>query len=67
MTATSSVDRVAASRLVAALKHAWSAIRFWHPTLPPPADQPSTGRGEPHGQGEGKALEAERPGDPNRG
>jgi hypothetical protein len=34
MTATPSVDRAAASRLVAALEHAWAAIRTWHPDVP---------------------------------
>jgi len=34
MTTTPSVDRAAASRLVAALEHAWSAIRRNHPDVP---------------------------------
>jgi hypothetical protein len=34
MTTTPSVDRAAASRLVAALEHAWSAIRRHHPDVP---------------------------------
>ena len=34
MTAAPPVDRAAASRLVAALEHAWSAIRTWHPDVP---------------------------------
>jgi hypothetical protein len=34
MTATPSVDRAAASRLVAALEHAWTAIRYRHPEVP---------------------------------
>jgi hypothetical protein len=34
MTAASSVDSVAASRLVAALEHAWAAIRSHHPEVP---------------------------------
>ena len=34
MTAAPSVDRAAASRLVAALEHAWSAIRTHHPHVP---------------------------------
>jgi hypothetical protein len=34
MTATPSVDRAAASRLVAALEHAWSAIRTQHADVP---------------------------------
>jgi hypothetical protein len=34
MTATPSVDRAAASRLVAALEHAWNAIRSQHPDVP---------------------------------
>ena len=34
MTATPSVDRAAASRLVAALEHAWTAIRNHHPDVP---------------------------------
>jgi hypothetical protein len=33
MTTTPSVDRAAASRLVAALEHAWSAIRRHHPDV----------------------------------
>jgi hypothetical protein len=33
MTATPSVDR-AASRLVAALEHAWTTIRRHHPEIP---------------------------------
>ena len=34
MTATPSVDRAAASRLVAALEHAWTGIRYHHPDVP---------------------------------
>ena len=34
MTAPPSVDRAAASRLVAALEHAWTAIRTRHPDVP---------------------------------
>jgi hypothetical protein len=34
MTAAPPVDRAAASRLVAALEHAWSAIRTRHPDVP---------------------------------
>jgi hypothetical protein len=34
MTATPSVDQAAASRLVAALEHAWTAIRRHHPDVP---------------------------------
>jgi hypothetical protein len=34
MTAPPSVDRAAASRLVAALEHAWTAIRTHHPDVP---------------------------------
>ena len=34
MTATPPVDRAAASRLVAALEHAWTAIRRRHPDVP---------------------------------
>jgi hypothetical protein len=34
MTAAPPVDRVAASRLVAALEHAWTAIRTHHPDVP---------------------------------
>jgi hypothetical protein len=34
MSATPSVDRAAASRLVAALEHAWTAIRTYHPEVP---------------------------------
>jgi hypothetical protein len=34
MTATPSVDQAAASRLVAALEHAWTAIRSHHPDVP---------------------------------
>jgi hypothetical protein len=34
MTAAPSVDRAAASRLVAALEHAWTAIRTRHPDVP---------------------------------
>jgi hypothetical protein len=43
------VDRAAASRLVAALEHAWSAIRTNHPDIPqvvivvPPAATPGAG------------------------
>jgi hypothetical protein len=34
MTATPAVDRAAASRLVAALEHTWTAIRTHHPEVP---------------------------------
>ena len=34
MTAAPPVDRAAASRLVAALEHAWTAIRTHHPDVP---------------------------------
>jgi hypothetical protein len=34
MTTTPSADRAAASRLVAALEHAWTAIRTHHPDVP---------------------------------
>ena len=34
MSGAASVDRVAASRLVTALEHAWTAIRSHHPDLP---------------------------------
>jgi Ribonuclease G/E len=34
MTAAVSADRAAASRLVAALEHAWTAIRTQHPEVP---------------------------------
>jgi hypothetical protein len=34
MTATPSIDRAAASRLVATLEHAWTAIRTRHPDVP---------------------------------
>jgi hypothetical protein len=34
VTAAPSVDRAAASRLVAALEHAWTAIRRYHPEVP---------------------------------
>jgi hypothetical protein len=34
MTATAPADTVAASRLVAALEHAWAAIRTHHPDVP---------------------------------
>jgi hypothetical protein len=34
MTAATSADRAAASRLVAALEHAWTAIRTHHPEVP---------------------------------
>ena len=34
MTAAPPVDRAAASRLVAALEHAWTAIRSLHPDVP---------------------------------
>jgi hypothetical protein len=36
MTAAPSADRAAASRLVAALEHAWTAIRTRHPEVPRP-------------------------------
>jgi hypothetical protein len=35
MTATPPVDRAAASRLVASLEQAWTAIRIHHPDVPP--------------------------------
>jgi hypothetical protein len=34
MTAAASADRAGASRLVAALEHAWAAIRSRHPDVP---------------------------------
>jgi hypothetical protein len=34
MTATAPADTVAASRLVAALEHTWTAIRGHHPDVP---------------------------------
>jgi hypothetical protein len=48
-------------------RETYRALILATPTLRPQSIEPSTGRGEPYGQGQGEALEAERLGDADRG